>query len=141
MGSLSPTDFNVRIVEECRARGGRVSGSLAALALILVHLVGARSGKERVVPLVYFAQPDGRLAIVASNGGSSGHPVWYHDLEAIPEVTVEVGTETFQVAAKELEGEERSSVWSRIVEESPTALEFQRTTSRTIPVFMLTRQD
>ena len=141
MGSLSRTVFNAGIVEEFRSSGGHLSGPLADLALILVHHIGAQSGKERVVPLVYFAQPDGRLAIIASNGGSPRHPAWYHNLKVNPKVTVEVGTERFQVVAKELDGAERSLVWPRIVEESPAAGEFQGRTSRTIPVFMLTRQD
>ena len=141
MGSLSRTVFNARIVEEFRSSGGHASGPLADLALILIHHIGARSGQERVVPLVRFAQPDGRLAIVASNGGSPRHPAWYHNLKVNPKVTVEVGTERFQVVAKELDGAERSLVWPRIVEESPAAGEFQGRTSRTIPVFMLTRQE
>jgi deazaflavin-dependent oxidoreductase (nitroreductase family) len=118
-----------------------VSGPLADVALILVHHIGARSGKDRVVPLVHFAQPDGRLMIIASNGGSAGHPAWYHNLKANPKVTVEVGTESFQAVAKELDGEERCLVWPRIIEESPAAAKFQSRTSRTIPVFTLTRED
>ena len=140
MVSLSSTVFNAGIVEEFRARGGYVRGPLADLALILVHHIGARSGRERVVPLVYFAQPDGRFVIIASNGGSSEYPAWYHNLKANPTVTVEVGAETFQVVAQELEAEARSLMWSRIVEYSSAAGEFQARTSRTIPVFMLTRQ-
>ncbi len=121
MGSLSRTEFNARIVEEFRSRGGHVGGPLADPALVLVHHIGARSGQERVVPLAHFAQPDGRLAIIASNGGSPRHPAWYHNLKVNPKVTVEVGTERFQVVAKELDGAERSLVWPRIVEESPAA--------------------
>jgi deazaflavin-dependent oxidoreductase (nitroreductase family) len=141
MGSLGSTVCNARIIEEFRTTGGRVSGPLADLALILVHHIGARSGQERLVPLVYFVQPDGRLCIIASSGGSPEHPAWYHNLKAHPKVTVEMGTETFQVVAKELDSEERAIVWPRIVEESPAAGEFQRQTSRTIPVFILTRED
>jgi deazaflavin-dependent oxidoreductase (nitroreductase family) len=140
MVSLSSTVFNAGIVEEFRARGGYVRGPLEHLALILVHHIGARSGRERVAPLAYFAQPDGRLVIIASNGGSPKHPAWYHNLKANPKVIVEVGAETFQVVASEMEGDERSLVWSRIVADSPAAGEFQERTSRTIPVLMLTRQ-
>lgn len=141
MGSLSPTACNARVVEEFRAQGGHVSGPLAALALLLIHHIGTRSGQERVVPVAYLAQPDGRLVIIASNGGSPVHPAWYHSLRANPNITVEVGTETFRVVATELDPEERSAVWPRIVEEWPAAGEFQARTSRTIPVFMLTRED
>jgi deazaflavin-dependent oxidoreductase (nitroreductase family) len=139
MNSLSPAEFNDKIVEEFRARGGYVKGSLADLPLILVHHIGARSGVERVVPLVYFSMSAGRWLIIASNGGSQTHPAWYYNLRANPRVAVELGTETFRVVVEELGVAARSLVWPTIVEESPAAAQFQRGTSRTIPVFMLTR--
>lgn len=141
MEGLGPAEFNSRIVEEFRARGGHVNGPLADLLLILVHHVGARSGIERVVPLLCFARPDGRWLIIASNGGSRTHPAWYHNLKANPRVTVELGTAVFTVVAKELDAQTRSLLWPTIVEESPGAGQFQSTTPRTIPVFMLTRQE
>jgi deazaflavin-dependent oxidoreductase (nitroreductase family) len=140
MSSLTPVEFNAKVVDEFRANGGYVNGALADFKLILVHHVGARSGIERVVPLVYFAKGDGRWMVVASNGGSSGHPAWYHNLKHHPRVTVELGTERVPVVAEELSPEERSLVWPTIVEQSPAAEEFQRAISRTIPVFVLTRE-
>jgi deazaflavin-dependent oxidoreductase (nitroreductase family) len=141
MGSLSPAEFNAKIVEEFRARGGYVEGPLADFHLMLVHHIGARSGVERVVPLVYFATSEGRWLIIASNGGSRTHPAWYYNLRANPRVTVELGTEAFREMAEELDAEARCSVWPTIVEQSPAAGQFQRTTPRTIPVFMLTREE
>jgi deazaflavin-dependent oxidoreductase (nitroreductase family) len=140
MDVLSSADFNDTIIAEFRSRGGSVTGPLADLPLILVHHVGARSGTERVVPLVYFALVDGRWLIIASNGGSHTHPAWYYNVRSNPKVTVELGTETFQVIARELHGAWRSLVWPTIVEQSPAAGQFQRGTFRTIPVFMLTRE-
>jgi len=140
MDGLSATEFNAAIVEEFRANGGYVTGPLADLSLVLVHHIGARSGIERVQPLVYFARPGGRLVIIASNGGSPRHPAWYYNLKANPKVVVELGTETLSVLAEELEDEQRSKEWPTIVEESPAAGEFQRRTPRSIPVFMLTRE-
>lgn len=141
MDNPSPAQFNAMIIEEFRASGGRVRGDLAHTPLILVHHVGAKSGLERVVPLVYLPWPDGRFMIIASNGGSSVHPAWYHNLKENPRITVEVGTESFQVLAAELNAATRAEIWPRLVEQSPAAGEFQRTTTRTFPVFVLTRDD
>lgn len=140
MSNLTPTEFNANVVGEFRANGGYVNGDLADFRLLLVHHVGARSGMERVVPLVYFARSDGRWMIVASNGGSSRHPAWYYNLKRRPLVTVEIGTQRFRVVAEELGSEERSLVWPTIVEQSPAAGEFQKAITRTIPVFVLTRE-
>jgi len=140
MASLDLVEFNAKIVEEFRARGGYANGTLADFTLILVHHIGARSGVERVVPLVYFARSDGRWMIVASNGGSRTHPAWYYNLKFHPRVRVELGTEVFYVVAEELDSEARSLVWPMIVEQSPAAGEFQKAITRRIPVFMLTRE-
>ncbi len=140
MDSPSPAEFNAEIVEEFRARGGHVSGPLADTPLILVHHTGARSGIERVVPLAYLPQPDARFLIIASHGGSPRHPAWYHNLKANPKITVDVGAETFRVVAEELDTAARSALWPTIVEQAPAAGEFQSMTTRTIPVFILTRE-
>jgi len=133
------TAFDAAVIDEFRANGGRVGGSLAGIMITLVHHVGARSGRERVVPLVCSPQDDGRLVVVASNGGSPTHPAWCHNLRAHPRVTIELGTETFQVVAEELAGDARTEVWARLVAASPSLRQFQERTTRTIPVFALTR--
>jgi deazaflavin-dependent oxidoreductase (nitroreductase family) len=138
--TFSPAEFNAQVVEEFRAKGGYVDGVLADFPLMLVHHIGARSGLERVVPLVYFARSDGRWMIIASNGGSCIHPTWYYNLKSHPKVTVELGSETFNAVAEELDSDARSSVWPTIVEQSPAAGEFQRAITRIIPVFVLSRE-
>jgi deazaflavin-dependent oxidoreductase (nitroreductase family) len=141
VASLNPVEFNAEVVEEFRARGGYVKGPLADFALVLVHHIGARSGVERVVPLVYFTSWDGGLMIIASNGGSCAHPAWYYNIKAHPKVTVELGTGTFRVVAEELDSEARSLVWPTIIEQSPAAGNFQRAIARIVPVFVLTREE
>jgi deazaflavin-dependent oxidoreductase (nitroreductase family) len=136
-----PGDWNAKVIEEFRANEGRVGGPLAGTPMILVHHIGARSGIERVLPLAYSPQGDGRFAIVASNGGSPTHPDWYHNLKANPMVKVEVGTQTFTVQAEELDDTARAELWPTLVAESPAVGEFQTRTTRRIPVFMLSRQD
>jgi len=134
-------DSNAKIIEEFRANEGRVAGPLAGTSMILIHHIGAKSGIERVTPLACNRQPDGRLAIVAANGGSPAHPGWYHNLKANPRITVEVGTQTFTVLAQELGGAARARLWPKLVAQSPTVGEHQAKTTRQIPVFLLTRQD
>ena len=140
-GAAGRAAFNAKIIEEFRATGGRVSGTFAHTPLILVRHIGARSGVERVVPLAYVPHTNRQLLVIASDGGSHTHPQWYYNLKANPMVTVEVGDESFSVVAEELDLEQRSLFWPRIVAEAPSAGEFQAKTARTIPVFMLTREE
>ena len=134
-------DFNTKIIHEFRTNQGRVGGPLASTQMILIHHIGAKSGTVRVTPLACNPQPDGRLAIVASNGGSPAHPDWYYNLKANPAITVEVGTEVFTVVAEELGDPARAELWPSLVAESPAVAEHQAKTTRQIPVFMLIRQD
>ncbi len=135
------SDYNTKIIEEFRANKGRVGGPWAGATLLLIHHLGAKSGTERVSPLGYFPQGQGRFAIVASNGGSPAHPDWYYNLKAHPRITVEVGSQTFTVLAEELGHATRTELWPKLVAETPALCEFQAKTTRQIPVVMLTRQD
>lgn len=131
-------DWNTRVITEFRANGGKVGGQFEGANMILVHNFGAKSGTERVSPMVYF--PDGdRFLIVASKAGAPTNPDWYHNLKARPEVTVEVGTETFPVVVEELPRAERDEKWAEITAVAPGFAEYQEKTSRTIPVLALTR--
>lgn len=134
-------DFDDRIIEEFRANGGRVGGLFAGTPMILIHHIGAKSGVERVTPLACTPQGDDRYLIVASNGGSPAHPHWYHNLKANPRIKVEVGTQTFTVLAAELEGTARAELWPALVAASPSLAEFDTTTTRQIPLFVLTRKN
>ncbi len=100
-----------------------------------------KSGIERVSPLAYSRQGDGRFAIWAANGGSSAHPNWYFNLRANPGIKAEVGTQTFTVLAEELDETARAGLWPKLVAQYPQLGEAQAKTTRQIPVFMLTRQD
>jgi deazaflavin-dependent oxidoreductase (nitroreductase family) len=132
---------NDEIIAEFRANGGRVSGSLAGTPMILIHHIGAKSGIERVTPLACNPQDDGRIVIVASNGGSPTHPSWCYNLKANPRIEVEVGTETFTVLAEEPDGTARAGLWPKLIAASPSIAEFQAKTTRQIPLFVLTRED
>jgi deazaflavin-dependent oxidoreductase (nitroreductase family) len=92
-----------------------------------------------VTPVGCFPQPDGRFAIIASNGGAPKHLDWYYNLKAHPEVKVEFGAESFVVTVRELADDERERMWTEIVTAEPGVAETQNKTTRTIPVLLLTR--
>jgi deazaflavin-dependent oxidoreductase (nitroreductase family) len=134
-------EYDARVVEEFRANQGHVGGPWEGTTIILLHHVGARSGIERVTPLAYSDQGDGRFALWAANGGSPTHPHWYHNLKANPTITVEVGSETFIVVAQELGDAARAELWPKLVAQYPSLGEIQDKSARQFPVFLLTRQN
>src|SRR5947209_10747586 len=103
--STSPQDFNARIIDEFRANEGRVGGPFEGSTLLLLHHIGAKSGKDRINPLVYNRDGD-RYVVFASKAGAPTNPDWYHNVKAHPDVTIEVGTDTIDVRAEEATGEE-----------------------------------
>jgi deazaflavin-dependent oxidoreductase (nitroreductase family) len=109
---IASSEFTDNVIAEFRANDGRVGASLADTSLMLIHHIGARTGTERVTPLAYSSQPDGRLVIAASNGGSPTHPTWYHNLKAHPTLEVELGVATFTALAEEVTGAAHANLWS-----------------------------
>jgi deazaflavin-dependent oxidoreductase (nitroreductase family) len=126
------------VVEQFRANGGRLGGAFAGTPMVLVHHRGARSGAVRVTPLACHPLGDGRVVVVASNGGSPRHPAWYHNLVANPQVVVEYGAETFPAVAAELRGRERAALWPEVVARYPDVGRFQSGTARVLPLLVLT---
>jgi len=135
--STSMNDFNAQIIEEFRANEGRVGGMFEGSTLLLLHHVGAKTGTDRINPLVYDRDGD-RYVIFASKAGAPTNPDWYHNLKAHPTVAIEVGTDTIDVVAAEAAGEERDRLFRRQAERSPNFSEYQTKTDRVIPVMILT---
>lgn len=131
-------DWNKQVIAEFRANGGKVGGPFDGTPIVLLHTIGAKSGTERVNPVVYRPVGDA-LAVFASFAGAPTNPAWYHNLKAHPSVTVEVGTETFPVTAREAEGDERDRIWAAQKADAPTFAEYEAKTTRTIPVMVLER--
>jgi deazaflavin-dependent oxidoreductase (nitroreductase family) len=104
--------------------------------MLLLHTTGAKSGKERVHPVVY-QDVDGNFAVFASKGGAPTHPAWYHNLVANPRVTIEVGDQTVDVKARVTEGEEREKIWEIQKQRMPGFAEYEQKTDRQIPVVIL----
>jgi deazaflavin-dependent oxidoreductase (nitroreductase family) len=131
---------NTGIIEEFRANGGAVGGFFEGATVLLLHTVGAKTGAERLNPLVYL--PDGeRFVVFATKGGAPTNPDWYHNLVAHPDVEVEVGTETVPVRAREIQDDgERESLYARQVERRPGFAEYPEKSGRRIPVIALERR-
>ncbi len=128
--------WNQRVIEEFRANNGVVGGDFEGKPVLLLHTMGAKSGKERINPLVFSRDGD-RIVIIASYGGAPRHPDWYHNIKAQVDVTLEVGTERFRARAEEAEGEERQRLFDQQAAEMPFFNDYQAKTERTIPVFVL----
>ena len=129
-------------VAEYEASGGARANTLmdTGLPIIVVTTRGAKSGKLRKNPVMK-VEHDGEYALVASKGGSPENPVWYHNLTADPdEVTIQDGSEPFDVRVRKVTGEERAVWWGRAVAAYPPYAEYQERTTRQIPVFLAARK-
>jgi deazaflavin-dependent oxidoreductase (nitroreductase family) len=138
--TIDREDWNRRVIEEFRANGGKVGGYFEGSPMMLLTTTGAKSGQPRLAPLVYTTD-NGRLVVIASKGGAPTNPDWYHNLRANPEVTVEIGTESFPARASVLEGEERQRLFDQMAAQMPGFAEYQENTTRQLPVIVLERAE
>jgi len=132
-------DWNQHSIEEFRANEGRVGGPFDGRPILLLHHRGAKTGTERVNPLAYQDLGSGAFAVFGSKGGAPTNPDWYHNLRANPRARVEIGTETFDVLARVAEGEERERIWEKQKRDMPGFADYERNTTREIPVVILER--
>jgi len=129
-------NHNTAIIDEFRANGGQVGGTFGGAPLLLLHSTGARSGEERVNPMMYQRVGDA-YAVFASKGGAPTNPDWFHNLRAHPETTVEIGDDVVHVVARVAGPSEREQIWLRQKERYPGFAEYERKTDREIPVIIL----
>jgi len=135
-------DWNSKVIDEFRANGGKVGGVFEGATILLLHSKGTKSQRERINPLAY-VRDDGGFVVIASKGGAPTNPDWYHNVVASPELTVEVGTETFRVHATIAEEPERTRLYNKMVEMQPANVsktfdEYRHKVKRKIPVIVLT---
>jgi deazaflavin-dependent oxidoreductase (nitroreductase family) len=136
-----PDDFNRGVIEEFRANQGAVGGGFAGAPVVLLTTTGAKSGRERVNPLVALPGEEGVLYVFASKGGAPTNPDWYHNVLAHPEVQVEFGTERFPATATPVTGAERDRIYAEQATRFPAFADYQQKAERTIPVVALRRHD
>jgi deazaflavin-dependent oxidoreductase (nitroreductase family) len=132
-------EFNRRNIAEFRASGGRIE-SFGDAPVLLLTTTGRASGRSRTSPLMYLADDTSsdRLFIFASAGGADTDPAWLRNIEADPEVTVELGRETLAASAQVLPEDQRASVYMIQAQRYPGFADYQSMTSRRIPVVALT---
>ncbi|MHB1710680.1 MAG: nitroreductase family deazaflavin-dependent oxidoreductase [Acidimicrobiales bacterium] len=133
-------DWNRTIIEEFRANGGRVGGQFEGAPVLLLHTTGARTGRERVNPMMYL-DLEGRRFVFASKAGADTNPDWYHNLVAHSEVSVEVGSDMYVATALEVTGTDRDRIYAEQARRYPGFAEYQQKTQRVIPVVELTLRD
>ena len=132
-------EWNKTVIAEFRANDGVVGGQFEGAPVLLLHTTGAKSGIERVNPMMYLAEDD-KLYVFASKAGADSHPDWFHNLKANDTVTVEQGTEVYEATAVEVSRSERDRVYAIQAERFPGFAEYEQKTSRVIPVIELIRK-
>ena len=133
------SDWNKEVIEEFRANKGKVGGYFENMTLLLLHTRGAKSGLPRLSPTAYTEDED-RLVIIASKGGADTHPTWYYNVVANPNVTIEVGTETYDAVATVEQEPERTRLYDQMAAQYPGFEAYRQKTSRNIPVITLKRK-
>lgn len=131
------SDWNARVIEEFRANNGEVGGAFAGRPLLLLHHRGAKTGTERVTPLMYEELENG-YAVFASKGGADTNPDWLYNVEANPDTAIEVGDDRIEVRARIAEGDEHETIWEKWKRDWPFFAEYEeKTARRQIPVVVL----
>ncbi len=133
------SDWNDKVIAEFRANEGQVGGNFDGAPILLLHSTGAKTGAERVSPMMYLQTDDG-WAVFASYAGKDINPAWYHNLKAHPETSIEVGADHVDVRARELSPDERAPVWAEQKRRYPGFADYETKTDRVIPVMLLTRR-
>ncbi len=134
-----PTDWNEAVIKEFRENSGKVGGNFTGAPVLLLHTKGAKTGQERVNPLMYLKDGD-RWVIFASKGGAPTNPDWFHNLKTHSDAIIEVGTDTIEVRAEVAESRERDRLYAMQAERYPQFAEYERKTTRKIPAVLLTRR-
>jgi len=133
-------EFNRNLIQEFRATRGDPNGPYAHRPILLLTTTGAKTGLPRTTPVMYIRDA-GRLYVIASNAGAPKHPHWYRNLLAHPDLTVEIGAETYPARAVTLHGEDRRQAWEAILLQAPFFADHQAKITRQIPVVELIRRD
>jgi len=132
--------FTRMLMDDIRSHGAVTTGPLAGRPLMILTTTGARTGQERTAIVTYTRDGD-RYVIAASKSGAPTNPAWLYNLQANPEVTVELGGEKFRAGATVTSGAERDRLWNHHAEERPEFREYPKMTDRVIPMILLDRID
>lgn len=131
-------DWNKTVIEEFRGNEGVVGGQFEDADVLLLHTKGAKSGNIRVNPMMYLEE-DGKIYVFASYAGADKHPDWFHNIKADDKVSVELGTEKFEATAEPVPLEERDRIYAIMASRFENFAEYEKKTTRVIPVVELIR--
>ncbi|MGI6879641.1 nitroreductase/quinone reductase family protein [Microbacterium sp. gxy059] len=133
--------WDEKVIDEFRRHGGTVTTGGFGRSLVLLHHVGARTGEERVTPVMALRPSPDTWLITASKAGAPENPAWFHNLAAHPDTCIEDPDQgAVEVRAETLEGEQRDRAWRLFEEASSGFSAYQRRTDRVIPVLILRRR-
>ena len=130
-------DFNEKVIKEFRENKGIVGGPFDGANMLLLTTIGSHTGKLRTTPLVYLKDGQ-RYIVIASKGGAPDNPQWFNNIVALPQVTIEVGTERIECTAEVMQEPERTQLYTRQEEVMPGFVEYRENTDRVIPVIAIT---
>jgi deazaflavin-dependent oxidoreductase (nitroreductase family) len=116
-----------------------LGGGTGMIPTLLLITKGAKTGQERMLPLIY-KEIDGNFVIIASKGGAPSHPGWFRNLQANPDCEIRVASDSYKVHARVAEGEERERLWKELVAVYAPYTQYQERTRRQIPVVVLEPQ-
>ena len=119
-----------------RLSRGRFGSQVRGLPVLLLTITGRKSGKQRTTPLGYIKDTD-KYVITASNAGFDFHPDWYHNLVANPQVSIQVEDKLLPATSRIADGDERSRLWKELVQVAPGYSDYERKTTRQIPIIIL----
>jgi deazaflavin-dependent oxidoreductase (nitroreductase family) len=119
-----------------RRSSGKWGRTFFGSPILLLTTTGRKTKRSRTWPLTYLSEGD-RLIVIASNGGQPTHPAWYLNLLANPRVDVQLGDQIHEMIAQAAEGDERTRLWTRAIQEYPAYASYQRKTAREIPIVVL----
>lgn len=132
----TPNEFNQKIIDEFHANDGKVGGRFEGMAMILLTTTGAKSGEKSTTPLVYMPHGD-KMVVIASMGGAPKNPAWYHNIRANGDVVVDIGKGEFAAVAEEVVGDQRDELYAAQAAKYPAFAEYEKKTTRRIPVVVI----
>ncbi|GGQ79210.1 nitroreductase/quinone reductase family protein [Streptomyces flaveolus] len=141
MSTEQRNELNRQVAEQFRAQrgSGKIGEMMHADRMLLLTHTGARSGTRRTTPMGFWRLDGDRVMVVASNMGAPRHPDWFHNIVAHPDVTVELGPDTYPAVATVLDASEHDRLWPLLLEQAPFFAQHQERTDRVIPLVELRR--
>ena len=120
---------------------GRLGAKMGHHPIALLHTIGAKSGLKRSLPLRYYPLSDEGILVLGSNNGQTKPPAWWFNLQAHPEIMIQVGREKRHVRAEQLDSQSAAAVWPEMVKSNPRIADYAKTANRELPVILLRTLD